>query len=188
MPTTFINTGLLRATIPASLLNIAGSDQVSVVRQNGSPNVPGPLVLAVNPARPAIVASAPDSFGQNQATAAKVTLTGGYFSPATTALFNGSSAGITPSVQSSRQFSIGIPAGSLATPGLYPVVLQNAGIASPGASESAVNVAVTPAAGSIAGAPSTSVNLPSCANPSAIAIDYATGTAVVANTGTNSVT
>ncbi|HWF39392.1 MAG TPA: hypothetical protein VG322_12785 [Candidatus Acidoferrales bacterium] len=185
VPTTFINTGLLRATIPANLLNAAGSDEVSVVRQNGSPNVPGPLVLTVNPARPAIVASSPDSIEQNPASAATITLTGGYFSSATTALFNGSSAGITPSVQSSRQFSIGVPAGGLATPGLYPVVLQNSGIASPGASESAVNVAVTPAAASIGGAPVG--NLTVGASPSAVAIDYATGIAVVANTGSNNV-
>jgi len=185
VPTTFINTGLLRATIPASLLNVVGSDQVSVVRQNGSPNVPGPLAFAVNPQRPAIVASTPDSIAQNSATAATITLTGGYFSPATTALFNGSSAGITPSVQSSRQFSIGIPAGSLATPGLYPVVVQNSGIASPAPSMSAVNVAVTPASANIPAAPV--ANLTVGASPSAVAIDYATGIAVVANTGSNNV-
>ncbi len=56
---------LLRATIPANLLTAAGQDQISVVRQNGSPNVPGPLALTVNPTRPAIVASAPDSVSQN---------------------------------------------------------------------------------------------------------------------------
>ncbi len=185
VPTTFINTGLLRATIPASLLNVAGSDQVSVLRQNKSPNVPGPLVLAVNPTRPAIVASAPDSIAQNPGSAASITLTGGYFSPATTALFNGSSAGITPSVQSSRQFSIGVPAGSLGTPGLYPVVVQNSGIASPAPSMSAVNVAVTPNAGNI---PTGAIaDLSVGTSPSAVAIDYATGVAVVANTGSNNV-
>jgi len=187
VPTTFITTGLLRATIPSSLLTTAGSDQISVIRQNGSPNVPGPLALAVNPIRPAIVASSPDSLAQNPAASVTLTLTGGYFSPASTALFNGSAAGITPSVQSSRQLALGISSGNAAlnTPGLYPVVVQNAGIASPLPSMSAVNLAIEPIAANIPTAPV--LNLPVGASPSSVAIDYATGIAAVANTGSNSV-
>ena len=189
VPTTFISTTLLRATIPANLLTAAGQDQISVVRQNGSPNVPGPLALTVNPIRPAIVASAPDSLSQNSSSVT-LNLTGGFFSQATTAQFNGSSVGVTPIVSSSRQLSVGIAPGNaaLGTPGLYPVVVQNAGIVSPAPSMAAVNVAVTPVPANIGQGPASSIPLAAGSNPSAVAVDYATGTAVVANTGTNNVT
>lgn len=185
VPTSFISTTLLRATIPGALLTAAGQDQISVVRQDGSPNAPGPLPLTVHATRPAIVASAPDSFSQNPGASVTLTLTGGFFSSASTALFNGSSTGITTGVVSSRQLSVGIPAGSLGTPGLYPVTVQNAGISAPAASMSAVNVAVTPAATNIPTAPI--ANLGVGTSPTAVAVDYASGIAVVANSGSNNV-
>jgi DNA-binding beta-propeller fold protein YncE len=185
VPTTFISSTLLRATIPANLLSATGQDQISVVRQNGSANLPGPVGLTINPIRPVIVASTPDSFSQNPGNNATLTLTGGFFSPASSALFNGSSVGITASLTSSRQLSLAIPAGSLATPGLYPVVVQNAGISAPAASMSAVNVAVTPAAANIPAAPIATLGVG--ASPSAVAVDYASGIAMVADTGSNNV-
>jgi YVTN family beta-propeller protein len=182
--TTYISGTLLRATIPGSLLSAAGQVQVSVLRQNGSPNSPGPVALNVTPMRPSIVASSPDSVSQNPSASPTVTLTGGYFSPsATTALFNGTS--IAPSIASSRSLSLAIPPGALATPGLYPIVVQNSGLAAGQASMSALNLAVTPTAATIPGAPKATVAVGS--SPSAIAVDYATGTAVVTNQGGNTV-
>jgi DNA-binding beta-propeller fold protein YncE len=182
--TTYISGTLLRATIPGSLLSAAGQVQVSVLRQNGSPNSPGPVALNVTPMRPSIVASSPDSVSQNPSASPTVTLTGGYFSPsATTALFNGTS--IAPSIASSRSLSLAIPPGALATPGLYPIVVQNSGLAAGQASMSALNLAVTPTAATIPGAPKATVTVGS--SPSAIAIDYASGTAVVTNQGGNTV-
>jgi YVTN family beta-propeller protein len=184
VPTTFISATLLRAAIPASLLTAAGQDQLSVLRHNGSPNTPGPLALNVAPMRPAIVASSPDSVSQNLNSSPNVTLTGGYFTPsATTASFNGSS--IAPSVASSRQLALAIPPGAVGTPGLYPIVVKNAGISAGQPSLSALNLAVTPNAANIPAAPVGTVGVGS--NPSAIAIDYAAGAAVVANQGSNSV-
>jgi YVTN family beta-propeller protein len=185
VPTTFISTTLLRATIPSNLLTVAGQDQISVLRQNGSPNAPGPLALTVNPTRPAIIAASPDSVSQNAATNASIFLTGGFFSaPATSVLFNGAS--VVPSVVSSRLLSLTTPAGALGTPGLYPIVVQNSGIAAGQPSMSALNVAVTPNPASIPAAPVATLTVGS--GPSAIAIDYASGTAIVANTGSNTVT
>jgi YVTN family beta-propeller protein len=182
--TTYISDTLLRATIPGSLLSAAGQVQVSVLRQSGSPNSPGPLALNVTPMRPSIVASSPDSVSQNPSASPTVTLTGGYFSPsATTALFNGAS--IAPSITSSRSLSLAIPPGALATPGLYPIVVQNSGLAAGQPSMSALNLAVTPTAATIPGAPKATVAVGS--SPSAIAIDYVTGTAVVTNQGGNTV-
>ncbi len=183
--TTFISATLLRATIPASLLTATGQDQITVVRQNGSLNIPGPAALTINPMRPAIVASSPDSVTQNPGSAATLNLTGGFFSPATSTTFNGSTAGLTTSLTSSRQLSLAIGAGSLANPGLYPVVVQNSGIAAGSPSLSAVNLAVQPAPGNIPAGAAGSVGVG--AGPSAIAIDEVTGIAVVANTTANTV-
>jgi YVTN family beta-propeller protein len=184
VPTKFISGSLLRATIPSSLLTAAGQDQVSVLRQTGSPNIPGPLALNVTPMRPALVASSFVSVEQNPTSSPNVTLTGGYFSPsATTAFFNGTS--VAPSITSSRQLSLAIPPGALAVPGLYPIVVKNAGLSAGQASLAALNMAVTPAVANIPAAPTGSVGVGS--SPSAIAIDYASGIAAVTNQGSNSV-
>ena len=187
VPTTFLSATLLRATIPAAQLTQAGTLDISVQMQNGF--LVGPLSLNVFPVRPALVASLPDSVPQLNANAA-VGLTGGYFSPGgTIATFNGFGAGqgAVTTVNSSRQASLsitGTAAGSLGTPGLYPVVVQNSGIAA----ISAVNLAVTPDPALIPGAPALAVSVgPGGSSPSAVAMDESRGIAVVANTGGNSV-
>ena len=188
VPTTFISTTLLRATIPSNLLTLAGQDQISVLRQNGSPNSPGPLALTVNPTRPAIVAATPDSVSQTGTGTVSIALTGGFFAPAaTTATFNG--AAVAPSITSSRQLSVTTTATALA-PGLYPLVVQNSGVPSGQPSMAAVNVAVTPSPLNIPTSPATGVSLTgatSPATPVAIAIDYALGIAAVADNANNKV-
>lgn len=183
VPTTFISTTLLRATLPANVLTAAGQDQISVVRQDGSSNAPGPLALTVNPVRPAIVASSPDSVSQTSGSSS-LQLTGGFFAAAaSTVSFNGGP--VVPSLSSSRQLSVPIPAGGLAVPGLYPVVVQNAGISVGLPSLSAVNLAVAPVQANIPTSPTANIAVGS--SPSAVAIDYASGVAVVVNTGSNNV-
>ncbi|MGD1209785.1 MAG: hypothetical protein ABR973_00315 [Candidatus Acidiferrales bacterium] len=177
----FISATLLRITLPANLLGAAGA--VSIEVQDGL-NVSGPLSLAVFAARPALVASSPDSAAQNSASAS-VGLSGGYFSSATTATVNGSAVAIT--LNSSRQLSVAVPAGSLLIPGLYPIVVQNSGVALGEPSMSALNLAVTPIPSLIPGAPSGGP-IGAGTGPTAVAIDEADGIAVVANTGANSVT
>ncbi len=190
VPTTFISATLLRATIPASLLTAAGQDQLSVLRYNGSPNAPGPVALSITPMRPSIVASLPDTVSQNPVSSPSITLTGGYFSPfATTAFFNGTAIAPTfdgNSATISRQIALAIPPGALSTPGLYPIVVQNSGISAGRPSLTALNISVTPSVGNIPGAPMGTVAVGT--SPSAIAIDYASGTAVVTNQGSNSAT
>jgi DNA-binding beta-propeller fold protein YncE len=184
VPTTFISTTLVRATIPAGQLTQAGTFQISVVTQNGSPNAPGPVNFSIFAVRPAIVSSAPDSVTQNGASAS-VNLTGGFFvAGTTTATFQG--AGVVPSVNNSRQMSIPVPAGPLATPGLYPIVVQNSGVAPALPSKAALNLGVTPIPGSIPTAP-TVTGIAVGVSPSAVAVDEADGIAVVANSGSNSV-
>ena len=197
VPSTLISSTLMRATIPGTLMQGAGGAVptnlfIQVASQNNLDiSVSEPLSLLS--VRPAIVASTPASVGQaaNNTTTVGVNVIGGFFTPQVKAFFGGLGfpAGITPT--DSRQMSVTVPgAGAIAgadltTPGLYPIVLQNANIVPPAAGMSAVNLAVQPSSSSIpTGAP------PGIAvgnGPSAIAIDAAAGEAVVVNTTDNSV-
>ncbi len=185
VPTTFINTTLLRATIPATQLTQAGVASVVVKMQNGTLNTPGPVNLSVFAVRPALVASYPDSVAQSNASSPSVNLTGGFFSPAaTTTTFNAQAAVTT--FTNSRQLTVTVPAGGVAVPGLYPIVVQNAGIALGQPSISAVNLGVTPdpsliPTGPVAGPIAVGTN------PSAVAMDESRGVAVIANKGSNSI-
>jgi YVTN family beta-propeller protein len=187
---TFISTSLLRATIPGGVLSQAGQVQVETQRQNnGSLNAPGPATLSVVPVRPALIASSPDSVSQTTGTAS-VILAGGFFTPKTSVQFNGPATSITPTINSSRQMTLGLPDGvsgspGLGMPGLYPITVQNPDVPSGQPSMAALNLAVTPDPSLIPTGPV--ANVPVGANPSALAIDYAAGTAIVANTGSNNV-
>jgi DNA-binding beta-propeller fold protein YncE len=181
--TTFLSTTLLRATIPATQLAQAGSFHVLVQKQNGVPSAW--VNLNVFAARPVLVASSPDSVPESGA-GANVSLTGGYYSPSTSVTFNGQTVTASSANGSTRQLTAAIPAGGLATPGLYPIVVQNSGVASGRPFMSALNLAVTPDPTSIPSAPALGpISVGS--SPSAVAIDESRGIAVVANTGSNSI-
>ena len=180
----FLDTTLLRATLPANVLSAAGSVSIQIQSQTIPVNVSAVLPLSVFAVGPALIAVSPESVSQNSASAS-VGLTGGYFSSATTATVNGSA--IAPVLDSSRQLSAAIPSGALATPGLYPIVVQNSGVAAGESSMSAMNVAVTPVQASIPGAPN-KAPIGVGSDPAAVAMDEADGIAVVANAGDGSVT
>ena len=182
----FVNSTLVRATIPAAQLAQAGTLQVGVEDQEGNP--PSLVNLSIVTVRPGVVGSSPDSVGQNPLASPNVLITGGFFATptivntnlvGTTATFNGQDVSAT--VTSSRQLSLSIPTGSVTTPGLYPIVVQNSGLllGNPVSYTAALNLGVTPVQSSIPSAAVTSVGVG--ANPSAVAIDTADGFAVVAN-------
>ncbi|MGB8542940.1 MAG: hypothetical protein WCD49_15020 [Candidatus Acidiferrales bacterium] len=179
IPTIFLTTSLLRATIPAAQLATMGSVQILVQRQNGDLSLPVPLT--VNPSRPALVASTPDSFIGNSANVG-VTLTGGYFSPSTEIFFNAQQVSQSAG-GNTRVLQVTIPAADWGPPGLYPIVVENTDVVPPNPGISGVNIGVEPT--SFPSAPSTSINVGM--TPSAIAIDPVLGLAVVANTGSNNV-
>jgi len=180
----FLSATLARVTLPASVLSVAGSTTVQVQSTTVPGNVSGVLSLNVFPVRPALVAVSPQNVSQNLA-GASVDLIGGYFSGATSTTVNGSTVGAI--LNSSRELSAAIPGGALGTPGLYPIVVQNAGLPVGQSSVSALNVAVTPVQGNIPGAPN-GAPVGVGTNPIAVAIDKADGLAVVANAGSNNVT
>jgi YVTN family beta-propeller protein len=186
LPTTFLSVTLLRALIPEDQLTAAGSVNVDVQRQNG--NLSNALPFALQPVRPVVISSTPESVPQNvSGPNFTVTLDGGFFGTATlpivTAAFNGQSRTI--SATSTRQLNVtlqGTPDSSQA--GLFPLVVAN-GAVSPGSpSIAAVNIAVEPPASAISPTPT---NVPVGSQPSAVAINLATGTAVVANRGSNAI-
>jgi YVTN family beta-propeller protein len=181
VPTTFISTSLIRGRVPASNLESAQTIEIAVEAQNGQ--VSNSVGLTVTPVRPSIVSFSPVSVPQCPGTscgAATVTLDGGYFSPSTAVTFNGQAVGAT--LNSPNQLAVSVPGTSLETAGLYQMTLSTPGAALP---ESAVNVAVEPAPAS--NPPSVVATVGVGTQPSAVAVDASTDTAVVVNTGGNSI-
>ena len=192
---TLVSTTLLRATIPDSLLATAGTFNLAVKRQSGS-TTPActpdatKCQLVVAPVRPALVAASPDSATQTSSSASvSFNVNGGYFgttaSPVVTAEFNGS---VRPAAVTSRQLSVTIGGGNgdLSTPGLFSVAVRNSGAAQPVA---VTNLAVQPSPSVTAPSVVTTLTMPGTnPRPGAVAVNTATGIAVVANSGTNSIT
>ncbi len=179
--TTFINTELIRGRVPTALFQSSGSVQISVERQNG--DVSNAIAMQVIPQRPEIISYSPVSVPQcptGTCGASSFTLDGGYFTPSSTVQFNGQTVGFSPN--SSNQIAVTVPGSALQTAGLYQLTVRNPGAVLP---EAAVNVAVEPSTtsnpASIVGSATVGTQ------PSAVAVDQATGMAVVANTGANTI-
>jgi len=186
VPTIFISPTLLRATIPAAQLvsPVACTPQavppqipILVQRQNG--DVSQFKDLAIEPSRPAVVASSPESTVVSTANVGEI-LTGGYFSPCTSAFFNAQPAGYSLN-GTTRVMNMTIAAPGV--PGLYPIVVQNTDVVPPNPPISAVNLAVEPV--SFPSSPGAGFGVGH--SPSAIAIDPALNLAVVANSADNTV-
>lgn len=180
--TTFISTTFLRGRLDATLLGSTGLLTFNVRAQNG--NQSGPQTLSVAPVRPAVISSSPESLPQNAAAAATtVSLHGGYFSNSTLATFDGVSKPVT--VTDSRNLGVVLSGSDLGSAGLIPLVVQNQGIAPGAASLAAINLAVVPPASALPSSAQTTLAVG--ASPSAVAIDAATGIAIVANSADGTV-
>lgn len=201
-------TNSLRAQIPASVFS-AGPTTVTVQvgRQNGSPigcTVPAQCQMEVDAVRPAIVASAPNSLSeetQNGGSQSFV-IDGGYFgsnavggtSAAVQAEFDGSVAAVTSILP--RQTSVTVTGsgncstsctGNLSTPGLHQVSLLNPSVTTPAIApqnEATTNLSVQ----SSTAATTTTASLGVGTTPMSIAINTATGVAVIANFGSSDLT
>ena len=186
--------------LPDAVLSPSSSTAVTltftVEREGGSPQTCSTATacqLVLSPVRPALVASTPDSILLGATT--PVTLDGGYFgtaagtqrggftgSPAVSVQFNGSNVSAF-SFLSDRQLQFTVP--STSTPGLYPITVTNTVTGSTNGSLAALNLAVQPTtAPAPIGSPSTAAV---GTMPSSVAINTATGFAVVANQGSNDI-
>lgn len=176
------------------------------VTQQGAPNTqigctdpvsglptPAACQLSLQPVRPALIGASPDSIPQGTGVPLAFNLDGGYFgtnsNPAVTATFGGTETKlpIVSTTNSTRQMTVTIGGSDVTTPGLYPVAISSN--LNPAASV-VTNVAIQPSY------PASSTNLLAQlgtvgtnvgASPRGVAINTATGMAVVADQGSNDV-
>lgn len=173
VPGTPINSRLMRVRLTADQMSTPGMLVFDLQRQNG--NLSDPVEVTVEPVRPAVVGTSPDSAPQG-GPAVSVTLNGGFYSPSLEVEFAGQIRAAT--VIDARRMNVAIPSGDLTTAGLFPLLIRN-----PAASaRAAINLAVQPSA-----VPVLLTTVAVGTQPTAVAVNTATGTAVVVNRGSNSV-
>jgi DNA-binding beta-propeller fold protein YncE len=192
---TFINSTLIRVTVPASFFQQPGPLVFGLQSQGGT-KFSGTVSLTVIPVRPVVIAATPNSVQQSGGGVSLTSsLTGGYFVPGKTlATFNGLGCGggaACTSFVDSRHLNVAIQDPALTVPGLYPLVVQTSDAVTAGVpSLTGLNLAVNPAASAVAKAPNSTLPMGTTATPgsTAVAMDLADGLAVVANTTEGSVT
>jgi DNA-binding beta-propeller fold protein YncE len=202
---TGISTSFIRARIPDLILAVpppSGILQVGVSEQSGAVQTcttdPSLCQIKVQGVRPGVVGPTPESIPQGTAGVLSFLVDGGFFgtgsnpaSPAVTATFNGQLRGIqlpaSQAIGSTRQLSVTIGGSSNASdftvPGLYPVAVKST---TDSTKFAVTNLAVQPTY-----APPTSTRIAvgstGSSAPSDVAVNPATGMAVVANKGSNDI-
>jgi DNA-binding beta-propeller fold protein YncE len=199
---------LIRVRVPASFFAAAPAVlQVQLARQgqNGQPEIPvgctpTPALcsISVDPVRPAIVSSAPPSAFENPTGLGAIpfTIDGGFFGSNLVSQFDGVTES---SVIAPRAVSVSLPGAAFATPGLHQISVTNPSVTTPAVlpqQTASVNFAVQPCIGTQTlcspegGQPAiTTASFPlGGTSPSSIAVNTATGVAVVANKGSNDLT
>ncbi len=183
--TTFISTNVLGARVPASALAPNGTPGangtlfVDVLQESGTTS--GVVEVTTVSTAPALVTTTPHSipYASIQNGTISVSLNGGYYTSATTAEFNGHQA--TASTQNDRQLSVTASPSSIGvtTGGLYPVNVRNPGVTGQIA---AANLAVGSGT-----SPSILTTYGVGAKPNSVTVNAVTGVALVANTGSNTI-
>jgi YVTN family beta-propeller protein len=173
--TTFISSTVLRARIPAEDLDSTATAYIDVMQQSGV--LSGVARINIVAAAPALISTSPDSTTQG-AGSLSVTLDGGYYGSETIAQISGNVRSST--VANSRQLNVTATSDDVTTAGLFSVSLLNSGLPQ---QITAGNFAVAPT-----DAPVVLTTLGVGTSPNAVAMDTASGVAVVANTGSSSIT
>jgi len=200
-----VSTSLIRARIPDYILAVpppSGILQIGVSEQTGPVQTcttdPSLCQITVAAARPGVVGPSPDSIPQGTAGVLSFNVDGGFYgtgsnpaSPAVSATFNGQLRAIqlpaSQTIGSTRQLSVTIGGGSnssdFTVPGLYPVNIKSA---TEPTKFAATNLAVQPTYNPPT-ATTLAVGSSTTSAPSDVAINPATGIAVVANKGSNDI-
>src|SRR6266851_2146074 len=202
-----VSSSLIRARIPDYILAVPPPSNklvIGVAEQTGTggiqPCTPdaSKCEISVIGVRPGVVGPTPDSISQQNGGVLSFNVDGGFFgegaNPAVSATYNGQIRGIQPpndATKKTRQISVTI-GGSLnssdfTVPGLYPVAIKNA---TDSTKMAVANLAVQPnynSGSSIANVIDLTTADGIGTSPSDVAINPATGMAVVANTGSNTV-
>jgi DNA-binding beta-propeller fold protein YncE len=205
---TDVSSSVIRARIPDFLLANPPSTtfQFSVSKQSGTPQTcttdASKCQVTLTAVRPGVIGPSPASISQSSGGVLSFNVDGGFFgtstNPAVTATYNGQLRAIqlpaSGTTNSTRQLQVtiggGSNAGDLNTPGLYPVALKSnadptkSAVANLAVQPSDTNLSIQSEAELQVGLPSSAV----AASPSDVAVNPATGIAVVANTGSNDVT
>jgi len=197
---------VLRARIPSSFFATAPAVlQVQLARQgqNGQPEVPvgctpNPALcsITITPVRPAVVSSTPPSAFEHPSGSVPFTIDGGFFGSNLVSQFDGVTAS---AVVAPRSVNVSLPGSLLLTPGLHQISVTNPAVTTPAVlpqTTATVNFAVQPCIGAQtlctpeSGQPSvTTASLPlGGTSPVAIAVNTATGVAVIANKTSNDLT
>lgn len=201
-----ISSSVIRARIPDFILAAPPSSrllQIGVAEQTGTIQtcaVASQCQVTVQGVRPGVAGPSPDSISQGTAGVLNFNIDGGFFGTATNPAVSATYAGQLRAVQgqaagsanSTRQLSVTIGGSSnssdFTTPGLYPVAVQSALDSSKFA---VTNLAVQPNY-NITSISTIAARIPvgsvaASSAPADVAINPATGMAVVANTGSNDV-
>jgi DNA-binding beta-propeller fold protein YncE len=195
-----VSSSLIRIRIPDTMLAAPSVPpalpvlQVSVSQQTGAQQTcanPTDCQITVKSVRPGLVGPSPDSLSQSSSGVFDFNVDGGFFGtslfPTVSATFNGQLRAISPPSNNipnnARQKTITVGGSDVATPGLYPVRIQSAFDATKFA---VANVAVQPNY-NISSITTINAQLPVGTSPSDVAINPATGLAVVANRDSNDV-
>jgi large repetitive protein len=182
--TTFISATTVRVRIFAPLLTSTAPIGLSVQSQcPGDCSTSNVMSLNVIAVRPGLISETPVNVPQASPGTTSVTLTGGFYSPATSLTFGGNSR--PAAILNSRQLNAVLSSSDFTAAGLVPIEVQNAGVAAGMSPDAAINLAVSPLSGIPTAANST---IPVGAGPTALAINTATDTAVVVNTADDTVT
>jgi DNA-binding beta-propeller fold protein YncE len=182
--TTFISSTLLRVRLLAPLLTSTAPIGISVQSQCPPDcSISNTMSLNIIPVRPGLISETPVNVPQASPGTTSVTLTGGFYSPATALTFDGVSQ--PASILNSRQLNAVLSSSNFTSAGLSPIVAENSGVASGMSPEAAINLAISPLSG-IPTAANSTVAVGS--GPTAVAINTATDTAVVANTAAGTIT
>jgi DNA-binding beta-propeller fold protein YncE len=187
--TSYISTNILRARLEASDLAKADTSSgtgtlfIDVAQEgaSGTTSTSSAIDVPVGRAAPSLISSKPDSVVQNGGTLS-VAFDGGFYTDATSAEFNGISQ--SASVQNPRQLLVTVDSSNFANAGLFPVNVRNSGLSQ----IAGANLAVRPPITQSSSPTPLTVQPVHGTSPNAIAINLATGLAVVANTGSNSIT
>ena len=184
VPDIFLATQLPFPSTNSVFLNFTAARQKGT--QQGCTPDPSQCQLVLSPQRPVIVGTTPDSIQPSAGTAFSFNVDGGFYgtalNPVVTAQFNG--AQLFPSINAQnpdRQLTVTASTSAASQPGLYQlgVTSDTSGIA-PATS----NIAVPPR---FPFSPTALATLPVGTKPYAVAINSATGQAVVANETSNDV-
>jgi YVTN family beta-propeller protein len=189
---TRISSTLLRVRVPDfQLLTPTLARAFGVAQQNGTEQACADSTqcqLTLSVQRPALVGASDDSVAQGASTT--VDLSGGYFGsptspPVVTAKFGSQADSVT--VVSAQQLNVAVGGTDVAAPGLVPVTVAS-NVAGATVGPAVANLAVQPSYLISTIAPVVGSPFPVGTSPSAVALNTATGIAVVANQGSHDIT